>query len=44
MNFFKGILAGATIGMMVGTMKSSEIMSMYKKGKKYLRKMKSVCM
>ncbi len=44
MKFIKGILAGATIGMAIGAMKSDDIMSMCKKGKKYLRKMKHMYM
>lgn len=40
MSFVKGILAGATLGMAVGVMKSSEIMGLYRKGKKYIKKAK----
>ena len=43
MKFVEGIIAGATIGMIVGTMKSSEFMNMYKKGKKYIKRIKNTC-
>lgn len=44
MGFVKGILAGATLGMAVGVMKSNEILGICKKGKRYIRKVKSYCM
>ena len=40
MEFIKGIMAGAMIGMTVGVMKSQDITRLCKKGKKTLRKMK----
>ena len=42
MGFIKGMLAGACFGMTVGVMKHQDIMGIYKKGKKYVKKMKLI--
>lgn len=39
MGFIKGMLAGACFGMTIGTLKSKDIMGMYKRGKKYMKKL-----
>lgn len=43
MGFMKGILAGATMGMVIGAMKSEELIGMYRKGKRYVKKVKHSC-
>lgn len=40
MNFAKGAIIGMIAGTVVGVMNSSNIMGMYKKGKRQLMKMK----